>query len=136
MENRHSFMQHGNDLCSSIAKFGNNIAQIQLPVVEISRISVELEAKMLNELDRKILAILQVDSSVSMQEIAERVGLSSTPCWRRIQKLESMGYIKRTRPARTPGRRNLPPTATQAATLDCLLAFQFHGSSSLTLLAG
>ncbi|ABD88509.1 Lrp/AsnC family transcriptional regulator [Rhodopseudomonas palustris] len=50
---------------------------------------------MLDELDRKILATLQVDSSLSMQEVAERVGLSSTPCWRRIQKLENSGYIKR-----------------------------------------
>ena len=50
---------------------------------------------MLDELDRKILATLQVDASLSMQEVAERVGLSSTPCWRRIQKLEQSGYIKR-----------------------------------------
>ncbi len=50
---------------------------------------------MLDELDRKILAALQVDSSLSMQDLADRVGLSSTPCWRRIQKLESSGYIKR-----------------------------------------
>ena len=50
---------------------------------------------MLDDLDRKILATLQVDSSLSMQEVADRVGLSSTPCWRRIQKLESAGYIKR-----------------------------------------
>jgi Lrp/AsnC family transcriptional regulator len=46
---------------------------------------------MLDELDRKILAALQVDSSLSMQDLADRVGLSSTPCWRRIQKLESSG---------------------------------------------
>ena len=50
---------------------------------------------MLDELDRRILATLQVDASLSMQEVAERVGLSSTPCWRRIQKLEQSGYIKR-----------------------------------------
>jgi Lrp/AsnC family transcriptional regulator len=50
---------------------------------------------MLDELDRKILATLQVDSSLSVQEVGDRVGLSSTPCWRRIQKLESTGYIRR-----------------------------------------
>jgi Lrp/AsnC family transcriptional regulator len=50
---------------------------------------------MLDELDCKILATLQVNSSLSMQEVADRVGLSSTPCRRRIQKLESSGYIKR-----------------------------------------
>jgi Lrp/AsnC family transcriptional regulator len=54
-----------------------------------------MEANMLDELDRKILATLQVDSSLSVQEVADRVGLSSTPCWRRIQKLETSGYIKR-----------------------------------------
>ena len=64
-------------------------------MAEIFLIQLDLEAKMLDELDRKILATLQVDSSLSMQEIADRVGLSSTPCWRRIQKLESSGYIKR-----------------------------------------
>lgn len=50
---------------------------------------------MLDELDRKILATLQVDSSLSVQEVGDRVGLSSTPCWRRIQKLENTGYIRR-----------------------------------------
>jgi Lrp/AsnC family transcriptional regulator len=54
-----------------------------------------LEASMLDELDRKILATLQMDSSLSVQEVADRVGLSSTPCWRRIQKLETSGYIRR-----------------------------------------
>jgi hypothetical protein len=44
--------------------------------------------------------------------------------------------VQRTRPAKTPGRRDLPPTATQAAALDCWLAFQFQGSNSVTLLAG
>jgi Lrp/AsnC family transcriptional regulator len=54
-----------------------------------------MEGNMLDELDRKILATLQVDASLSVQEVADRVGLSSTPCWRRIQKLETSGYIKR-----------------------------------------
>ena len=49
---------------------------------------------MLDEFDRKILATLQVDSSLSVQEVADRVGLSSTPCWRRIQKLEEQGVIR------------------------------------------
>ena len=45
--------------------------------------------------DLKILAILQEDSSVSVGEIAGRVGLSQTPCWRRIQRLEESGVIRR-----------------------------------------
>ena len=43
--------------------------------------------------DRKILAILQDDASLSVAEIAARVNLSQTPCWRRIQKLTDSGVI-------------------------------------------
>src|SRR3712207_2744767 len=45
--------------------------------------------------DRKILAILQEDASISVADIAARVNLSQTPCWRRIQKLEESGVIER-----------------------------------------
>lgn len=45
--------------------------------------------------DRKILAILQGDASLPVAEIAARVNLSQTPCWRRIQKLEREGVIAR-----------------------------------------
>jgi len=44
-------------------------------------------------IDRRILAALQDDATLSMNEIAARVGLSATPCWRRIQKLEEAGII-------------------------------------------
>jgi Lrp/AsnC family transcriptional regulator len=47
----------------------------------------------MDEIDRKILQLLQTDATLSVNEIAERVGLSATPCWRRIQKLESDGII-------------------------------------------
>lgn len=43
--------------------------------------------------DRKILTVLQQDASLSVAEIGQRVGLSSTPCWKRIQRLESDGVI-------------------------------------------
>ncbi|MEA3058493.1 MAG: Lrp/AsnC family transcriptional regulator [Sphingomonadales bacterium] len=45
--------------------------------------------------DRKILAILQEDASLSVGDIAKRVNLSQTPCWRRIQKLAESGVIAR-----------------------------------------
>jgi Lrp/AsnC family transcriptional regulator len=45
--------------------------------------------------DLKILAILQEDSSLPVAEVASRVNLSQTPCWRRIQKLEAAGVIER-----------------------------------------
>ena len=45
--------------------------------------------------DRKILTILQEDASLSVGDIAKRVNLSQTPCWRRIQKLAESGVIAR-----------------------------------------
>ncbi len=48
----------------------------------------------MDEFDRKILTCLQADASLPLAEIAERVGLSTTPCWRRIQNLEKSGIIK------------------------------------------
>lgn len=45
--------------------------------------------------DRKILAILQADCSLAVAEVAARVNLSQTPCWRRIQRLEASGVIER-----------------------------------------
>jgi len=45
--------------------------------------------------DLRILAILQQDSSLPVAEVASRVNLSQTPCWRRIQKLEAQGVIRR-----------------------------------------
>ena len=50
---------------------------------------------MLDRLDRKILSILQEDATIPVAEVAKRVGLSTTPCWRRIQKLEEDGVILR-----------------------------------------
>ena len=47
----------------------------------------------LDTIDRKILAVLQQDAALSVAEIGERVGLSSTPCWKRIQRLEADGVI-------------------------------------------
>lgn len=49
----------------------------------------------LDAFDLRILALLQEDASRPLAEIAEAVGLSPTPCWRRIQKLEEAGHIRR-----------------------------------------
>jgi len=48
----------------------------------------------LDEIDRRILEILQRDCSLPSAEIAARVGLSASPCWRRIQQLEQAGVIR------------------------------------------
>jgi Lrp/AsnC family transcriptional regulator len=49
----------------------------------------------MDAIDRKILLTLQEDASLSVAEIGQRVGLSSTPCWKRIQRLEADGVIQR-----------------------------------------
>ena len=49
----------------------------------------------MDAIDRKILAVVQQDASLSVAEIGQRVGLSSTPCWKRLQKLEAEGVITR-----------------------------------------
>jgi len=47
----------------------------------------------MDEIDKQILALLQEDATLSTADIAEKVGLSTTPCWRRIQLLEQNGFI-------------------------------------------
>ncbi|KRE14766.1 ArsR family transcriptional regulator [Bosea sp. Root483D1] len=49
----------------------------------------------LDAFDLRILALLQEDTSKPLAELAEAVGLSPTPCWRRIQKLEAQGHIRK-----------------------------------------
>lgn len=49
----------------------------------------------MDEIDRALLDILQQDATLSIAQMAERVGLSPTPCWKRIQKLETKGVITR-----------------------------------------
>jgi Lrp/AsnC family transcriptional regulator len=48
----------------------------------------------MDPIDRKILGLLQADASLSIADIASKVGLSQTPCWKRIQKMEAAGVIK------------------------------------------
>lgn len=47
----------------------------------------------MNEIDRKILSCLQRDATMPLERLAAEVGLSPSPCWRRIQKLEAAGVI-------------------------------------------
>jgi Lrp/AsnC family transcriptional regulator len=49
----------------------------------------------LDSVDAKILDLIQHDAALSVAEIADRVGLSSSPCWRRIKRLEDAGVIQR-----------------------------------------
>jgi Lrp/AsnC family transcriptional regulator len=49
----------------------------------------------LDAYEKRILRLLQEDASLSNADIAEKVGLSASPCWRRIDRLERAGFIKR-----------------------------------------
>jgi Lrp/AsnC family transcriptional regulator len=49
----------------------------------------------MDAIDRKILVLLQDDASLSVAEIGKRVGLSSTPCWKRIQRMEADRVIEK-----------------------------------------
>ena len=49
----------------------------------------------LDAIDRHILELIQEDAALSVAEIADKVGLSSSPCWRRIKRLEETGIITR-----------------------------------------
>ncbi len=49
--------------------------------------------KPLDRIDRNILRALMQDATIPIAQLAERVGLSQTPCWKRVQKLEACGII-------------------------------------------
>src|ERR1700682_6335995 len=63
-----------------------------LPMTDLA-IQIHEPNRRLDAIDRKILTVLQEDASLSVAEIGDRVGLSSTPCWKRIQRLEAGGVI-------------------------------------------
>jgi len=49
----------------------------------------------IDDIDKKIVGILQNDATLSIQEIADQIGLTNNPCWRRIKRLEDKGVIER-----------------------------------------
>ena len=49
----------------------------------------------MNDIDKKILSLLQINSDIPIAELSKKVNLSSTPCWLRINKLYKQGYIKK-----------------------------------------
>ncbi len=49
----------------------------------------------MNEIDKKILSILQDNTDIPIAELSKKVNLSVTPCWTRINKLYKQGYIKK-----------------------------------------
>ena len=71
---------------------------------------MDLSAARLDETDRSILRVLQQSSEFSVAEVAQKVALSYTPCWRRIQRLEEQGYIQRRVALLDPARLNVGVT--------------------------
>ena len=49
----------------------------------------------MDAIDRKILMALQKDATISIADLAAKAGLSQTPCWKRVQRLEASGVIKK-----------------------------------------
>lgn len=52
------------------------------------------QSSIVDEIDREILQLLQVDAAMTAKDLADHVGLTATPCWRRVQNLEKAGVIK------------------------------------------
>ena len=49
----------------------------------------------MNDIDKKILSILQINADIPIASLSKKVNLSATPCWARINKLYKQGYIKK-----------------------------------------
>lgn len=64
----------------------------------------------MDAIDRKILQLLQEDATLGVAELAEKVGLSPSPCWRRVQRLEESGVIRRRVALLDPERMNVGVT--------------------------
>lgn len=64
----------------------------------------------MDKFDKAILEALQDDATIPVGELASRIGLTSTPCWRRIQRLEAQGFIRRRVALLAPERLNVGVT--------------------------
>ena len=72
----------------------------------------------INQVDRKILYYLQQDASMTIKEIAKKVHLSPTPCWKRIQRMEESGIIRARVALLDPARVNAGVTVFIAIRTD------------------
>lgn len=61
----------------------------------------------MDKLDKQILELIQQDATLSTAEIADKVGLTTTPCWRRIQRLQADGVIEKRVTLLNPEKLNL-----------------------------
>ena len=72
----------------------------------------------LDDIDRRILGVLQADGRLPMVELADRVGLSPTPCQRRVKRLEEEGVVERYAALVSPAALGLSLQALVQVTLD------------------
>ena len=71
-----------------------------------------------DRLDRRILELIQEDARISNADLAEKVGLSPSPCWRRVRALEERGVIRSYVTLVTPEAIGLPVNVWVRVTLD------------------
>ena len=76
------------------------------------------ETHRLDEVDRRILRALQQDARLTTAQLAEKVGLSATPCWNRLKRLETQGYIDGYVAVLNQQKLGLPDTVIVEVTLD------------------
>jgi len=76
------------------------------------------EIRGLDETDRRILRALQEDARLTTAQLAEKVGLSTTPCWNRLKRLETQGYIEGYIALINQAKAGLPETVIIEVTLD------------------
>ena len=69
------------------------------------------QSSIVDLVDREIVQLLQEDASLTARELAEHVGLTPTPCWRRVQNLEAAGVITKRVALVDPASVNLNVTA-------------------------
>jgi Lrp/AsnC family leucine-responsive transcriptional regulator len=72
----------------------------------------------LDEADRRILRALQQDARLTTAQLAEKAGLSATPCWNRLKRLEAQGYIDGYVAVLNQQKLGLPDTVIIEVTLD------------------
>jgi len=83
----------------------------------------------LDAIDRKILRVVQEDATLSVTAVGDLVGLSSTPCWKRIRRMERDGYITRKVALVDPNKLGLKVSAF------VMLQCEGHSEQALTLLS-
>ncbi len=76
------------------------------------------DALRLDAIDRKILRALQQDARLTTAQLADKIGLSTTPCWNRLKRLETQGYIEGYVALINQEKLGLPETVIVEVTLD------------------